>query len=211
LGGLVSLPLLAGCTQMAVIGRIFYGDPKQQGIFEKLTGQSLEEGARVALVCTAPQTITSKYDMVSIDIQEELTRTMARRGITMVDADKISTALDGNGGVFDLQTIVDAVDADYLFHVDVEEFSHIVPHSPQLYHGSAAGYVYGYEIRQANEQSPVKHAVQVFEREFQSEYPGKHPVPVDKTPERVFRNRFIDHLCEELGRMFYEFRTNETF
>ena len=211
LGGLLCLPLIAGCAQMAVVGRIFYGDPKQDGLFEQITGQSLEDGARVALVCTAPDSITTKYDMVSIDIQEELIRTMRRRDINVVDADEISTALDDNGGIFDLRAIVEAVDADYLFHVDIQQFSHLVPNSPQLYHGRAFGYVFGYEVRGANEQASARHAVQLFEREFDIEYPGKHPIPADRTPERVFRNRFIDSLSSEIGRMFYEFRTNETF
>lgn len=205
------LPLAAGCAQMAVVGRIFYGDPKHDGIFEQITGEPLDKGARVALVCTAPDSITTEYDMVSLDIQKELIRKMRQKDIDVVEPGAISTALDDNGGYFDLRAIVDAVDADYLFHVDVEHFSHLAPNSPQLYHGHATGYVYGYKIEGANERSAERHAIHVFEREFNSEYPGKHPVPADKTPERVFRNRFIAHLCSELGRMFYEFRTNETF
>ncbi|MGE4000919.1 MAG: hypothetical protein AB7I48_11940 [Planctomycetaceae bacterium] len=211
LWGLLSLPMVAGCAQMAVVGRVFYGDPKHDGIFEQITGSALDKGARVALVCTAPDSISTEYDMVSLDIQKELIRMMRKKGIDVIESAKVSTALDDNGGYFDLRAIVDAVDVDYLFHVDVEQFSHLAPNSPQLYHGRATGYVYGYKIEGENEQAAGKHAVHVFEREFNSEYPGKHPVPADRTPERVFRNRFIQHLCSELGRMFYEFRTNETF
>lgn len=211
LGGMLGVPLIAGCKQMAVVGRIFYGDPKQEGFFKQVTGESLEKGARVAVVCTAPDVVTTEYDMVSIDVQEQLIRTMRRRGINVVDPGKVSTALDENGGYFDLRAIVDAVETDYLFHIDIEFFSHLPVNSPRLYHGRASGNVYGYKILQPDGETSLKQAVRVFEREFNTEYPGKHPIPADQTPERVFRNRFIDHLCTELGRMFYDFRTNETF
>ncbi|MEZ6144557.1 MAG: hypothetical protein R3B91_03790 [Planctomycetaceae bacterium] len=207
---LLFMPAVAGCSQLAVVSRIFYGEPKAKGFFEQMTGETLK-GARVALVCTAPDTIASEYDMVSIDVQEELTRIMSRHDINMVDSDQVTDALDANGGIFDMQVIVENVDADYLFHVDIEHFSHLVPNSPRLYHGRATGSVYGYEIHQPNELSTVKHAVRVFAKEFDTVYPGKNPIPADQTPERVFRNRFIGHVSDEIGRMFYTFELKDTF
>ena len=41
---MLCLPAITGCAQMAVVGRIFYGDPKLEGFFEQLTGESLEDG-----------------------------------------------------------------------------------------------------------------------------------------------------------------------
>ncbi len=209
---LLCMHSLSGCAQMAVVGRIFYGEPKSKGFFEQMTGRSLKkEGARVAIVCTAPDVISSEYDMVSLDVQEELTRIMRRQEIEMVDSNEIANVLDKNGGVFDVQVIADGIDADYLFHVDIEHFSHLVPNSPRLYHGHSNGNVYGYELRKADENSDVKQAFQVFERQFDTVYPGKNPIPADQTPERVFRNRFIGHLSEEVGRMFYTFQLKDTF
>jgi len=195
---------------MAVVGRIFYGEPRAKGFFEQMTGEKLA-GARVALVCTAPDAVTSEYDMVSIDIQEELTRIMSRHDINMVDPDEITDALDDNGGIFDIRAIAENIDAEYLFHVDVEHFSHLALNSPRLYHGRAIGSVYGYELHEPNELSDFKHPVRVFAKEFDSVYPGKNPIPADKTPERVFRNRFIGHLSSEIGRMFYTFQLKDTF
>lgn len=206
----LSLPTIVGCAQLAVVGRIFYGEPKAKGFFEQMTGTSLK-GAKVALVCTAPDTITSEYDMVSIDVQEELTRIMRRHDIEMVDADQVTNALNANGGVFDIQVIAEAIDAEYLFHIDIEQFSHLAPNSPNLYHGRAKGNVYGYQIQKPNENSSVTQAYRIFERQFDSVYPGKNPVPADQTPERVFRNRFIGQLSSEIGRMFYTFQLKDTF
>ncbi len=197
---------------MAVVGRIFYGEPRSKGFFQQMTGRSLDEdGIRVALVCTAPDTIRSEYDMVSLDVQEELTRIMRRQDIEMVDSNEIANALDENGGAFDVQVIADRVDADYLFHVDIEQFSHLAPNSTRLYHGRSHGNVYGYELRRPDASSDAKQAFQVFERQFDTVYPGKNPIPADQTPERVFRNRFIDQLSSEIGRMFYTFQLKDTF
>ena len=202
---------LTGCMQVAVLGKLLVGDPKVESAFSQITGESLEDGARVALICTAPDSVLSEYDSVAVDVQAEVGRLMARRGITMVDSDDVVDVLNRQGGQFDAQVIAENVEADYIVHVDLEYFDHRVPNSSQLYHGQAGGNVYGYAIHDEDDSPLGKHAAQVFEREFQSQYPGQHPVPADRTPVRVFRNRFIDAVSAELGRMFYDFRTQEAF
>jgi hypothetical protein len=208
LAGLLSQ---AGCTQVAVLGKWLVGDPKVDAAFKATTGKSLEKGARVALVCTAPDGLVSGYDAVALDLREELYNSMDRRGIVMVDADEVSDALDELGGTVDATELSRKLEIDYLLHVDVEFFDYRAPNSPRLFHGRAVGLVYGYEVRETPDSDLGQHAVQVFEREFHVEYPGPHPVPVDQTPERVFRNRFIDQIAADLGRLFYDFRTNEAF
>jgi hypothetical protein len=204
--------LVCGCQSWAVVGKMLIGDPKVDAPFKVGTGQSLEEeDVKVALVCTAPDSVLTEYDSVAIDVQEELERLMSRRGITMIDSDDVTNVLNREGGQFDVQLIVEKLDADYVLHIDIEYFDHRVPNSKNLYHGLAGGYAYGYEVVRDENAASGLHAIKVFEREFRSEYPGAHPVPVDRTPERVFRNRFIDSLSADLGRMFYDFRTQEAF
>lgn len=202
---------VSGCTSWAVVGKMLVGDPTVKSDFRKKTGKSLEDGVKVALVCTAPDSVLSEYDSVAVDIQEQLERLMERRGISMVDSDDVTFVLNRQGGQFDAQLIAEETDAEYIMHIDVEYFDHRVANSAQLYHGIAGGYVYGYEIVDSGESTLGKRATRVFEQEFKSEYPGKHPIPADRTPERVFRNRFIDSLSGELGRMFYDFKTQEAF
>lgn len=202
---------LAGCTQMAVVGKMLVGDPTVESPFSQITGESLEDGATVALVCTAPDSVLSEYDSVAIDVQDELERLMNRHDINVVNGDDVITVLNRQGGQFDAQLIAEQVDADYILHIDVEYFDHRVPNSSHLYHGVAGGSVYGYEIVRDENSTISVHTRRVFENEFQSEYPGAHPVPADRTPERVFRNRFIDSLCADLGRKFYDFKTQEAF
>lgn len=208
----VVLGLLSnGCTQMAVVGKMLVGDPKVDSMFSQMTGKSLEKGAKVAVVVTAPDAVLSEYDSVAVDVQDELERLMSRRKINVVDSDKVTAILSREGGSFDPQLVAESLEVDYVLHVDIEFFDHRVPNSSQLYHGRSGGNVYGYEVTEEAGSSLGKHARKVFEREFESEYPGQHPVPADRTPERVFRNRFIDSLSAELGRMFYDFRTQEAF
>lgn len=202
---------VCGCQSWAVVGKMLVGDPKVDAPFKKLTGQSLEDDVKVALVCTAPDSVLSEYDSVAIDVQDELERLMSRRGIEMIDSDDVTSVLNREGGLFNAQLIAEKLEADYVLHIDIEYFDHRVPNSKHLYHGLAGGNVYGYEIARDGNSTIGVHARKVFEREFRSEYPGAHPIPADRTPERVFRNRFIDSLSAELGRMFYDFRTQEAF
>lgn len=204
----VALGLIAGCAQVAVLGKIFYGDPRVTAAFEQITGESLQDRARVALVCTAPESVQSEFDTLAIDLQEELIRRMSRRGIDVLPADEVSSVLDKNAGLFDAQLLAEELELDYVLHVDVEQFSHRDAGSPNLLRGRSLGNVYGYAVR---ESSPGKQALQVFEREFRSEYPTSYPISVDQTPEKVFRRRFVDHLSDQVGRMFYDFRTSEAF
>lgn len=203
---------VCGCKSWAVVGKMLIGDPEVDAPFKIGTGQSLEDDdVKVALVCTAPDSVLSEYDSVAVDVQDELERLMSRRGIAMIDSDDVTNVLNREGGLFDAQLIAGKLEADYVLHIDIEYFDHRVPNSKHLYHGLAGGNVYGYEIVRDGESTLGTHAVRVFEREFRSEYPGAHPIPADRTPERVFRNRFIDSLSAELGRMFYDFRTQEAF
>lgn len=209
--GLMLCPL-SGCQSWAVVGKMLVGDPTVDAPFKKLTGQSLEEDdVKVALVCTAPDSVLSEYDSVAIDVQDELERLMSRRGIAMVDSDEVTTVLNREGGHFNAQLIAEKLEADYVLHIDIEYFDHRVPNSKNLYHGLAGGNAYGYKVSRDENSTLGVHALKVFEREFRSEYPGAHPIPADRTPERVFRNRFIDSLSADLGRMFYDFRTQEAF
>jgi hypothetical protein len=210
---LIALALpMAGCKSFAVVGKWLVGDPTVESPFSQGTGQSLEEdGVKVALICTAPDSVLSEYDSVAIDLQDQLERLMARRDIDVVDSDDVTTILNQQGGQFDVQLIAEQIEADYLLHIDIEYFDHRVPNSSHLYHGVAGGNAYGYEIVRDDDSTLGARALRVFEREFQSEYPGPHPIPAERTPARVFRNRFIDSLSAELGRMFYDFRTQEAF
>lgn len=202
---------VCGCQPWAVVGKMLVGDPKVDSPFKRMTGKSLEEDVKVALVCTAPDSVLSAYDSVAIDVQDELERLMSRRGISTIDSDDVTSVLNREGGQFNAQLIAEKLDADYVLHIDIEYFDHRVPNSKNLYHGLAGGNAYGYEIVRDQNSPDSVHVIQVFEREFRSEYPGAHPVPADRTPERVFRNRFIDSLSADLGRMFYDFRTQEAF
>lgn len=207
----LALAPVCGCQSWAVVGKMLIGDPTVDSPFKRATGTKLEKGAKVALVCTAPDSVLSEYDSVATDVQAELERLMSRRGIAMIDSDEVTSVLNREGGQFDAQLIAEKLEADYVMHIDIEYFDHRVPNSKNLYHGLAGGNVYGYEIVREEGSTLGAHAIQVFEREFQSKYPGNHPIPADRTPERVFRNRFIDSLSAELGRMFYDFRTQEAF
>ncbi len=208
-GVTVGVLAVSGCAQMAIVGKMFFGDPKVTSAFAQVTGESLQDGGRVAIFCTTPDSVHSKFDTLSVDLQEELMHRLSRRDIDVIDSDAVMSALDDNAGIPDPDFLAQKLDCDFLVHIDVEHFTHLETGSRDLLRGRAIGNVYGYAM--VEDETYGRQARQVFEQEFRSEYPTTHPISIDQTPEKVFRQRFIDHLSDQLGRMFYDFRTSDVF
>jgi hypothetical protein len=201
---------LSGCINgSAMLAKMILGDPQVDASFKQRTGVSLEDEHRVVLVVTAPTSLGEEHSSVTLDLQEILARKLERRGIELVDVDDVARAIDDQGGRLDVRRLARKFpEADYLLHISVGSFSCREPQSAELLRGHAAGMLLGYELR--GDEPDERHCVQVFEQEFTVEHPT-HPVPRDSTSLSAFEKQFLDRLSNELGRVFYDFRTSEAF
>ncbi|MCA8998726.1 MAG: hypothetical protein KDA80_17125 [Planctomycetaceae bacterium] len=207
----VCLPHQGCINALVMAGKVMLGDPMQTSAFEMATGINLKKDEKTVLVhCTSPSLLTDEFGSLNGDIQVELLRRMKRQGINTLSPDKVSEVLDHYGGTFDPKLLVRELDepVDYIMHIQLETFSYESPESPDLYHGNASGTVTGYEVRGEGDD---KHVVQVFDQSFTVVYPTTHPVPRDRTPEKVFFRRFVDRVTDTLGTSFYDVRTAELF
>lgn len=188
--------------------RIVLGDPEIESAFEQTTHVRLDKQEKpVFVVCTAPSVTTNQYETLSVDIPDEVRRRMRRKNIPTGDpADALNAAADA-GGRFSARDIAKNLDDGYLMHVDFERYSLSEDGGNTLFRGRATGSVSIYEV--VDEEDGGVTATEVFRRGFQTTYPPSHPVPSDRTPEKVFRKRFSGHLADQLGRMVYRYRASD--
>jgi hypothetical protein len=204
----------SGCINAGVMfGKVLFGDPQVKSAFEQRTGISLlEEDRKVAVVCTAPSSVTAEFDSLQYDLQEEVTRRMRIRKLNVASDDDVITALNSSGGRFNKDGLAAALDdVDYIIHIDIAQFSHTEDGNPNLYRGRSNGIVYAYEVDRGPDAGGSPRALQVFYQEFTTEYPKSQPILADNMAARVFRQRCVDQLADVVGQTFYDVDTSELF
>lgn len=213
-GLLLLVVMQSGCINIGVMmGKVFFGDPLMTSAFEQRTGVSLEKTQKkVAVVCTAPASITGTFDTLQHDLQDEVARKLKVRELNVAPSDEVINALESAGGRFDKDAFAFALaDVNYIVHIDVERCTHTEDASPDLYRGRANGIIYAYEVDRAVERSASPRVLQVFYQEFNTEYPGAQPVMADQMSTRVFQKKFVDSMAAAIARTFYDIRASESF
>ena len=208
---LVSMLLCCGClNSLVMLGKVVMGDPKQPSGFELATGISLEEeNKRILIHCVSPSFVTSEYDSLTADVQEEVIRRMKRRGMAVLHPDAAANILDNNGGTFDPNLLAAQLDdVDYIMLVTISGFQYRVDQSPNLFQGKASGRVIGYEVVK---DDALHQTLKIYDQEFQSQYPIAHPIASDQMPKNVFIRRFIDQIADDVGSSFYKISQSELF
>jgi hypothetical protein len=210
-GGVLLILLQAGCIRtMVMVGKVLMGDPMQTSGFELATGINLKKEEKQILIhCTAPSFVTESYGTLTRDVEEELIRRMKRHELKVLHPDVAVNVFDRLGGTFDPQALAREVEnVDYVIHIQIDQFRYIEESSPNFYRGHAAGRIIGFEVRG---DAGEKHAIQVFDQQFQSTYPTTYPVAVDQTPKAVFIRRFVDHIADSLGASFYDVTRSDLY
>jgi hypothetical protein len=216
---LLTLVLLssAGCVRaMALMGKVVLGDPKSVSKFEDRTGIKLqEEKPPIIIRCTSPLSVTDICESINGDVENSLIRQMKQRELNVVDQNLVVDAIDSRGGHYDRQAVVEEIeDAKYIFEIRIEEFQIYEPHTPSMYHGICRGTINGYEIEGGDkdkEHPGLRQAIQVFEQEFDVDYPNGHPIPKEQMSESIFRKKFVNELTKRLGNIFYDVTSKELF
>lgn len=208
---LLLLVLTPGCINIfAMSAKMLKGEPTIPSAFQRQTGEKIKKGERrIAIVCDAPYAVIEEYGSLSADLQEELQRTMKRRGMVMADERMVMRALEGGGGGFNPETIAREAEADIIIHVQIEGYADTEPGSPNMHRGRAEGMIRAFATR-GERGTPDWHVIEAFQQEFRVEYPSTYPVPADQTPKRIFQRRFLDQMADEIGRNFYNVTVAET-
>jgi len=224
----------SGCVNVAAMtAKMLTGEPMTTPAFTVATGVDLVKSeADIIVHVSSPTTILREYTTLTFDLEQALREKIRHNKIECVDPNYVSNILDAKGLRFDPHYIAQKIDdVDYIFRIHLETFTLHIENSPSLLQGVARGMVSGFVVeggeeedaaskdkksdkdktdkKKEAEERPIKtrHALQIYEQDFELEYPRNHPVPVDQTPKNVFRRRFLKQLAEHLGNQFYPVRT----
>jgi ABC-type uncharacterized transport system auxiliary subunit len=149
---------------------------------------------RVVVVCRPMTSSLYTNPNVAKDISQQISRLLAAnvRRIEVVDQRKVAEWMDTN--TWDEYTeIGDALEADMVLGIDLEEFS--IYQGQTLYQGKADFAVRIYDCTTGEvvfEQFPP-----------QMLYPPNHPVSTSDTQEADFRREFVKVLADQIARHFY--------
>lgn len=198
----------SGCSLFVMAGKMLFGDPMVTSDFQRGTGVNLARtGDRVLLYATAPAAVRSQYPALELDVQEGVAMRLRRAGIQLVDADEINQWMDGRGGrIDDLDQVSEELEADYIVHFDIRQFSHREMNSNALFRGQARGEILVYRAQEVEGQ---KQALAVYSREFSSIHPKNYAVSAEDRSDVVFQKEYLDRFCKELALKFYSHRMGE--
>jgi hypothetical protein len=207
--GAVLLLSCPGCINVsAMMSKMILGDPQVDASFKSRTGVKLSDEHTVIVYVTAPTSVLDVHPSLSLDLQKQIAQRMELRKINVINPNDVSRAVEDKGSSPSPALIARLFpQADYILHVGVGAFDCREPNSPNLYHGYATGMIQGYAVRGGDPEGP-RLPSEIFQQEFQIEYPT-HPVPRDSTSLSAFEKQFLDRVSNELGRVFYDFRTSD--
>ena len=206
----LSVASLAGCSLFVMAGKMFFGNPTISCAFTQQTHISLAgDNKKVVVLCTFPESTRGDYSSIGSDIVEKVTLRLKREGIIVIKAKKVYDWLDDRNGVWDdPDELADAFDADYIIHIDLDEFSHRADHSPGMYQGRTLGNVYAYQITE--DEDGDKRADMKFSSEFKSVFPPNNPVSINKKSENTFLREYVDRISTQISQMFYDYTMSST-
>lgn len=200
-----------GCIRtLVMVGKVLMGDPIQKSGFEMATGVSLEKSQKRILVhCSSLAFIAAENGTLTIDIQEELMRRMKRHRLDVLPSTACAKVLDRLGGTFDPQALArEIADVDYIIQIQIDKYRDREEASPNLYRGHVSGRIVGYEARG---EGSSRHAVEIFNQQFQAMYPTTYPISVDQMPQNIFNRRFVEHVADSLGASFYDVSRSDLY
>jgi hypothetical protein len=153
-------------------------------------------GKRVAVVCRPVVDLKYRNASVAKQLARQMSILLEERvpRIEVVDHRKVAAWIDENGGWDEYTEVGEALDADMVLGVDLQEFT--VYADQTLCQGRANTTISVYDC--ADGSQPV------FEKELpQTVYPPNAVIPTSEKPEAEFRKEFVAVLADQIGRHFY--------
>lgn len=201
---------LPGCSLGVMFGKMLGGDPMVPAEFRAMTREDLAKGKHTVLVvCTTPDSVESDLATLKFDLIDGVTRRMKFNGVKVINPDLIAKWLDEHGSIgSDLAELSQDFEADYIVHLDVQEFGFREPNAHKLLRGHSAGFVRVFKVEEAGSQ---RIAHNVYSNEFTSTYPTHQPISEQTRTSISFQKDYVDRVCDQLAQKFYDHRPGTDF
>lgn len=202
----------SGCSLFVMAGKLFLGDPRVTSQFTAATGTSLLDSDKpVVIICDAPHGLLSKVPSLQIDLLDRVSRILEGQGVPVADPGDVATWYDDHGEWGDYSQIANAMDAEFVLHIHVSEFTHEVPESDTLLQGNIEGHVTVHKIASSKKDKSSGNPVSmIFSRAYGTQFPSSYPVPKETRSEDSFIQSFMDRSAIHIAQHFYDYRTSDS-
>ena len=188
-------------------GKMIFGNPLVPSTFRSKTGVDLANGeSTLLIVCSTPESIKSEVPSIDFDLTDGIARRLKQNGIDFINPDQVASWLGDNGGFDNPSELARDFDADYLVHFNLEKIAFREENSPTMLRGRISGTVSVYQIETIDGQKRTR---QVFIENYQTKYPKLHPDSADEVSMRVFQQRFLNLISDQLSRYLCDYRPNQ--
>lgn len=211
LAPLLGLALLSGASGCKIVLGVLWslqGDPLQDCDFKQHTKKNLAEKGKKIVVLASVTGSASEYPSLAQDFAAEITRRFRSQKFKVIDSNEVSRFVDENGEITDATDLAELgpeFKADYIILFKFDEFHFQQPNSVNMLQGHAKGNAVVVEFSGKGDQRKAR---TIYRKAFNSQYPHE-PVSTEQENKRVFVQRFIGKLSEELARYFYDHRPGE--
>jgi hypothetical protein len=179
---------IAGCQSIAFTVAYLF-----TGLDEPAECNKLKE-KRVVVVCRQVASLQYVNGRVDQELAEQVAALLKKNvsKITVVEPRKVNEWMDENETGEGFTEVGKAFKADMVVGIELERFSLLDNQS--LYQGRASATVKLHDCKTGEV---------MFRKSRQTVYPPHFPIQTSEMPERVFRERFIQVMAEQLGRYFF--------
>jgi hypothetical protein len=201
--------LFSGCSLFVMAGKMILGDPSVKSQFRQQTKTDLAKlDRRVLILCTASDSVRSKYPSVEFDVLEGVTHRLKVHGIKkVVSPDSVAGWLDDHGGeVDDMKALAEHFRADYIVLIELTRFTTREEKSPSLLRGQSEGRVHVYQY---HDEPSGKRLLEIMGSDFTSTFPEGNPISIDKKSADSFQLEYIERVTLQLAQIFYDHPRSE--
>jgi hypothetical protein len=198
--------LFSGCNYFVLLGYLIGGPPSIEPEFDALTKESMtDKDVTVAVACFTPTDVRFSFENIDHELAKYVTFRLHQHKVKVINPDRVKMWLDENKDWDKPEEIGAAFECTYVVYIDLKAFSLYEEGSANLYRGRAEAIVSVTKMeKDAKDQGEV-----IFSKEVLSKYPLHQPKSTSEETYGNFKQLYLGRLSEEIGRLFYEYYTED--
>jgi hypothetical protein len=196
---LVFCVALSGCNQFVLLSYIIGGPPSIEPDFDAQTGKSLDKPeVTAAVICYAGTDLKVKNPKIDLEVSSMVAYQLAANDIKVVHPDTVNAWLDEHRDWEKAEEVGQALKANYVIEIELEEFSLYERNSASLFRGRAEGYVNVYELDEHGRGE------RIYSKDLSFVYPTEVPRSTFDHTHTAFKRDYLAQLSQLIAWLFTE-------
>ncbi|MEX0717483.1 MAG: hypothetical protein WD066_12900 [Planctomycetaceae bacterium] len=193
--------LLAGCSQVVLIGLLLGGPPSIAPKFDVATNRSMtDKDVTVAVVCYVPPERKFEFPGIDHELAKHVCHRLKDHNVQVIRPELVRSWLDEHPNWDRPEEIGKAFDTSYVIYLDVLDFSLYEYGRSDLYRGRSEVTIRVTAVNPRNKDEWEE----VYTDSLISQWPTEIPRHTQDITYERFKLGYLARLSEEIGRYFYE-------